>query len=218
MSHPSPAAFRTALAAHQCVDMPALPGRRNDRLTGVLLPLVWRPDPVCIATVRARSLSQHAGEVCFPGGRPDAADVDLRATALREAHEELGIHAAEILGELSSIPLYTSEYRLKPFVARIDEQRLRPNPDEVAAVLHFTLAELLARPHVDAIGYQHEGVEGLSPVFASGEHLMFGATAHCFYELLVVAAPLFGCEAPPLEKGRYSWRDVLPAELAPRDA
>ena len=36
----------------------------------------------------------------------------MRATALREANEEIGLEGAEVLGELSSIPLYTSDYRL----------------------------------------------------------------------------------------------------------
>lgn len=211
----TPDQLREALAAHATVDMPALPGRRNHLWSGVLVPIVWNPDPVCIATVRTATLSKHAGEVCFPGGRPDPDDDDLRATALREAHEELGIADAEVLGGLSSIPLYTSDYRLSPYVARIEDTPLTPNPSEVDRVLRFPIEGLVMASHVDALAYLRDGVEGLSPIFESDGHIMFGATAHSFYELLMVVAPLFGTTVPPLKKSSRTWSDVLPASQAP---
>jgi 8-oxo-dGTP pyrophosphatase MutT (NUDIX family) len=200
---------RAALAVHPRLDVPALPGRKNDRETGVLVPLVWSPEPVCVLTVRAAHLRHHAGEVAFPGGVPDASDADLSATALREAAEELGITGARVLGELSSIPLYTSDYRLRPFVAEVPPGELRPNPDEVAAVLLVPVAEMLARPHVDAIPWDVGGVAGMSPVFQLDGHVLYGATAHSFYELLLVLAPLFGAEPQPLRPTGIRWQDVM---------
>lgn len=214
-SIPTAADFSAALATHQTKAMAALPGRTNHLPTGVLVPLVWAPDPVCIATVRAATLRQHASEVCFPGGRPDEGDADLAHTALREAQEELGIEGARLLGELSSVPLYTSDYRLMPFVAEVPACELVINPDEVAAVLRWRLAEVLTSTHIDAIPWTHEGARSLSPVFEHGAHVMFGATAHTFYELLVVAAPLFDLEPPPLKSGRFSWGDFIPALREP---
>ncbi len=211
MRVPTPDDVERALAAHRPVEMAALPGRTNHLRTGVLVPLVWTTTLTCIATVRAASLRQHAGEVCFPGGRPDDGDDDLTATALREAREELGIRDARILGQLSSIPLYSSDYRLTPFVAEVPPMPLTANEDEVAAVLHVSLAEVMSQSHIEAIPWEHEGVSSLSPVFELGEHLMFGATAHTLYELLVVAAPAFGVAPPPLRAGRYDWGDVIPS-------
>jgi 8-oxo-dGTP pyrophosphatase MutT (NUDIX family) len=157
MTTPSADDYRHAMARHPRLELPALPGRRNHLRTGVLVPLVWRGDDVdCVLTVRSRQLRTHGGEVSFPGGRPEG-DESLDATALREAREELGIAEAEILGELSSVPLYTSDFRLFPFVAAIADAPLTPSPDEVAEVLTVSLGELLARDHFDAIAWDLGG-------------------------------------------------------------
>jgi 8-oxo-dGTP pyrophosphatase MutT (NUDIX family) len=210
MSAPTAAQVRAALDAHPRVHMPALPGRRNHLPSAVLVPMVWRDgEAECIATVRASHLRQHAGEVSFPGGRPDPGDADLAATALREAREELGIDAAEVLGELSSIPLFTSDYRLSPFVAAVPVAPFVPSPDEVEKVLVVPLLPLVAAERILAIPWTFGELQGLSPVFELDGHLMYGATAHTLYELLSVLAPLYGRELPPLEAGPWTWPDVL---------
>ncbi|MEZ4443045.1 MAG: CoA pyrophosphatase [Polyangiaceae bacterium] len=203
--------LRRALAQHDRWDMPALPGHTNHLETGVLVPLVAAgEDLVCLATVRASNLRHHAGEVCFPGGRPEPGDDDLVATALREAEEELGLGGAEVIGPLSSIPLYTSDFRLRPFLAVVPEQPLRPNA-EVAEVLSLSLRGQLRRPHVDAIPWRHPTThhEHLSPVFPVGAHRIYGATAHTFLEVLRLVAPLLGEVVPPLRTGTYDWPDVM---------
>jgi hypothetical protein len=114
-----------------------------------------------------------------------------------------------VLGELSSIPLYTSEYRLRPFVAALAASEFVINREEVSEVLELPLCDWLSRPMIHAIPWHHDGRVHLSPVFEIGTALMFGATAHVFHELLTVAAPLFGLGVPALEPGRYQWQDVL---------
>jgi 8-oxo-dGTP pyrophosphatase MutT (NUDIX family) len=212
---PTPTArdLRRALARHRLVEVPALPGRRNHIRTGVLVPLVFEPSPVAVVTQRSTALAEHAGEICFPGGRPEPGDRDLQHTALREAHEELGITGAEVLGRLSAIPLYTTDYRLVPFVAAIPTQPLVPAAGEVAAVLRLELAEVLSRPAIEGIPYELYGHRGLSPVFEVEGRRMYGATAHSFLELLQVVAPLFGREGPPpLRETGLTWADLgLPA-------
>lgn len=203
-----PEALRAALAAHRPTDYPALPGRTNHLRAGVLVPLVWRPEPVAILTLRPAHL-RHGGEVSFPGGKPEPQDLDLVDTALREAREELGLTGAAVLGRLSSIPLFTSDFRLEPWVAVAPEQALAPSPDEVEEVLFVALRDELARPAIDAVPYTLEGREALSPVFYPGGHVLYGATAHAFLELLEVAAPLFGLPVPPLVPGRLGWGDLL---------
>jgi 8-oxo-dGTP pyrophosphatase MutT (NUDIX family) len=94
---------------------------------------------------RPMSMPTHAGHLAFPGGRPDDADVDPVATALREAEEEVGIppEDVQILGFLP--PVDTVQYSLPviPVVGLLDAvPRLRPSPREVDAVLEPSLAEL----------------------------------------------------------------------------
>lgn len=190
--------------------MAALPGRTNHLKSGVLLPIQWQDDELTIiATVRAAHLRAHAGEVCFPGGRPEEGDASLEQTALREAREELGIDDAEVLGTLSSIPLYTSDFRLFPFVARTASS-LTINAGEVAEVLRISLRETIARPHIEALAWEADGMSALSPIFRTGDHVMYGATAHVFHELLIVVASVLGVPMPPMQTCELTWADVLP--------
>lgn len=203
-----PEALRAALAAHARVDYPALPGRTNHLRAAVLVPLVWRPDPVAILTLRPAHL-KHGGEVSFPGGKPEPQDLDLVDTALREAREEVGLTGAQVLGRLSSIPLFTSDFRIEPFVAAVPDRPLTPHAGEVEQVLYLGLREVFDAPEIAAVPYVLEGEDELSPVFYPGGHVMYGATAHAFLELLQVAAPLFGRAVPPLVPGRLGWGDLM---------
>ena len=62
----------------------------------VLVPLFLNADgePSVVLTRRREDLRRHPGEISFPGGRQDPEDTNLSATALREAHEEIGLDPA----------------------------------------------------------------------------------------------------------------------------
>ena len=206
----SPEDVRDALARHVPVDFPALPGRTNHLRAAVLVPVSWAPEPTLVMIERAPEMRHHAGEIAFPGGRPEPEDPTLEATALREAREELSITDARVLGALSTVPLYTSDYRLAPFVAHVSDSPLHPDPAEVARVLHVSLQPLLESPYVEALPWMHDGREVLSPIFdLGGSRPCYGGTAHVLYELLEVLAPLAGRPAPPLRALGRTWQDVL---------
>ena len=75
-----------------------------------------------VFTKRRDDLKRHAGEISFPGGRRDAGDADLTATALREAQEEIGLppDAVEIVGALPPTPTFVTNYAIYPFVGLIE--------------------------------------------------------------------------------------------------
>lgn len=207
---PTPEEIGQALAGWRWTELPALPGRTNHHRAGVLVPLVWEDGGriLAILTLRSARLARHAGEVAWPGGRPEPEDADLLATALREAREEVGARSLAVLGRLSSMPLYTSDFRLEPFVARV-APGLLPDGQEVARLLPVDLGALLAAPAIDALPWDWQGVRHLSPIWElePGTRL-FGATAHVLLELLTAVAPRFGVAVPPLRPGRFSWADV----------
>ena len=117
------------------------------RATAVLVPLYEHDGEVhVVLTRRAWHLRSHAGDVSFPGGAHDPEDVDLLATALREAEEEIGLDpgTVEVIGELDHMATVSSDAFIVPFVGLLlGRPTLRPHPGEVAAVLEVPLAELL---------------------------------------------------------------------------
>jgi 8-oxo-dGTP pyrophosphatase MutT (NUDIX family) len=151
----------------------------------VLVPLFLTGDEVhVVLTKRRDDLRRHAGEISFPGGRQDPEDADLCATALREAHEEIGLapDGVELVGALQPTPTIATGYAVYPFVGLIEPgQSWRPAEAEVAEVLEFPLAALHA-------GYGRRrmlrrGVPFRTDTYVVGEHLVWGATARMLADL-----------------------------------
>ncbi len=112
----------------------------------VLVGLVERPGgPSVLLTERAEHLRDHAGQVCFPGGRIEQGDSSVSAAALREAEEEIGLEPAkvEVLGSLAPYDTITG-FRMHPVVGWIlPPVELRPDRYEVADVFEVPLAFVL---------------------------------------------------------------------------
>jgi 8-oxo-dGTP pyrophosphatase MutT (NUDIX family) len=154
----------------------------------VLLPLYgWPHEPGLVFTERRADMRRHAGEISFPGGRVDDADADLAATALREAHEEIGLDpsAVEIGEQLPTAGTFVTGYRIHPFVGRIPhpgELNLTPNPAEVETVLTLSLDVL-------SEGYAmrrliRRGVPIHTPTYEVEGQMIWGATARILGNLL----------------------------------
>jgi 8-oxo-dGTP pyrophosphatase MutT (NUDIX family) len=205
MLTPSDVALR--LAARAWVEHPALPGRTNHLRAGVAVPLRFGPQGGVEAwcTLRPRGLRRHGGEISFPGGGPEAQDVDLEATARRELMEEVGVPAARALGRLSSVPVFTSEWRLEPFVLELADGDPRPDPVEVERVYALPLDPYLRGAPVEGLRVDRFGAEVVMPLFRVDGLVIFGATAIVLWELLEA---LCGAR-PPLEAGDLRWADVL---------
>ncbi len=91
------------------------------RPAGVLIPVIDHTDTWSVLlTQRAAELTQHAGQVSFPGGSMEEADADIIETALRETREEIGIVEAEIsvVGYLPPMPTITG-FAVTPVVGLI---------------------------------------------------------------------------------------------------
>jgi 8-oxo-dGTP pyrophosphatase MutT (NUDIX family) len=94
---------------------------------------------------RTEDGTAHSGQVALPGGKPNASDADLAQTALREAHEEMGValDQVEVFGQLDDYVTITG-FCISPFVGWITGAfEPRADPREVARVFCAPLSLFL---------------------------------------------------------------------------
>lgn len=165
---------------------PSMPYRH----AAVLVPIVVRENGIAVLmTQRAAHLRDHSGQVAFPGGKIEEGDASPIEAALREAHEEIGLHpkAVRPLGYLDPY-LSATAFLVTPVVGLVAENtRLRLNPDEVADAFEVPLRFLMdpARFHVRSREWQ--GRTRFFYAIPYGERLIWGVTAgivHNLYERL----------------------------------
>ncbi len=74
-----------------------------------------------VLVARADDGGQHGGQLGLPGGKPEAGDADLQATALREAEEEVGLdpETVEVIEALPPFETRRTNWRVHPFLARV---------------------------------------------------------------------------------------------------
>lgn len=155
--------------------------------SAVLAPLYeYEGEVFVVLTRRSWDLRAHKGEVSFPGGRQDPGET-LWETAVREAWEEIDLdrESIERIGELDHLATITSRSFIVPYVGVLPGRPdLTPNDDEVDAILHVPLAELL-----DPSIYREErwGIGGVSrPIhfFELVGDTLWGATGAMMVDLL----------------------------------
>jgi 8-oxo-dGTP pyrophosphatase MutT (NUDIX family) len=162
-----------------------LDGRRAD-LAGlvftpaaVLVPVLARPEPTVLLTRRADTLTRHAGQIAFPGGRVDPSDADPAATALREAAEEVGLRPGHVvpLGLLDTYRTGTG-YAITPLVALIDPA-FEPVPQaaEVAETFEVPLAFLMDPGNHQTHTREWNGQSRRYHAMPWGTRYIWGATA-----------------------------------------
>jgi 8-oxo-dGTP pyrophosphatase MutT (NUDIX family) len=161
---------------------------RSPAAASVLVPLVLRDELCVLLTLRTDHLNDHPGQISFPGGRAEPTDADAVATALREAHEEIGLEAA-FVDVLGSMPTYTTGtgFVVTPVVALVDPGfTLHADPFEVAEVFEVPLAFLMnpANHHRHAIEIDGVRREFFSMPWTGGNgdgqprrYFIWGATA-----------------------------------------
>jgi 8-oxo-dGTP pyrophosphatase MutT (NUDIX family) len=136
-------------------------------------------------TLRPETMMAHAGQISLPGGEIEPGETS-QAAALRELEEELGVPATsvEILGSLSPLYVFVSNFLVTPWVAMAAKPiAFRPNPGEVAEVLDASVA-WLADPANHGVSQYHRGdLEFSAPHFSWGEHRIWGATGMILGEL-----------------------------------
>lgn len=158
----------------------------DPRAAAVLMPLVARDEGLSVLlTQRADHLSDHAGQVSFPGGRREPDDANAIATALREAQEEVSLapERVEILGALPDY-LTGTGFRVTPVVGLVHPPfTVTADTLEVAEIFEVPLAFVMNPANHEVRVLQWEG--GERRFFAmpyprpgtGGHYFVWGATA-----------------------------------------
>jgi 8-oxo-dGTP pyrophosphatase MutT (NUDIX family) len=136
--------------------------------------------------VRPAHMPSHAGQVSLPGGAIEPGETAQEA-ALREYAEELGasIDDLELLGSLSPIYLFASNYLVTPWVAFSRQTpRFAPNPGEVATLLEVPLTHLRDPANFDAIEHTQRGLSFSAPSYLFQGEQIWGATSMILSELV----------------------------------
>jgi len=161
---------------------------RHPAHASVLIPLVLRDEPTVLLTRRTDHLTDHPGQISFPGGRAEPEDADAVATALREAHEEIGLVPSEV-EVLGTLPIYTTvtAFIVTPVVGLLQPGfELMPDPFEVAEVFEVPLAFIMNPAHhrrhvVDFAGVRREFLsipwQGVDERGEPQRYFIWGATA-----------------------------------------
>ena len=115
----------------------------------VLLPLYNRDGQDHIVFIkRTETVSEHKGQISFPGGSHEDSDGTMLDTALRESHEEIGLKPGdvEVLGELDDEITTTSNFIVTPFVGMMPwPYRFIKNEIEVDEVIEVPIPALLEK-------------------------------------------------------------------------
>ena len=136
--------------------------------------------------LRSADLRAHAGQIAFPGGAEEPGDADIVATALREAHEEVGLQPdnVEVLGVLPPFLTAVSRLWLTPVVGlQRAPWTVVPDRTEVAESFRIDLATLLVAPHT-VRDIPRAGKSRDVHFYEVGSRVIWGVSAVILHELL----------------------------------
>ena len=152
---------------------------------------LFYPDPLgkthFVMIRRSDDRGVHARQIAFPGGSVAPHDVDLKATALRECEEEVGIERTqiEVVCALSQVYIPPSHYWVQPYIAYMNtEPKFTPQTLEVDEILQVPLHEFLQEDIISQQLIKTSYAGNIEvPTFRLQGHLVWGATAMMLSEV-----------------------------------
>ena len=154
----------------------------KNKLAAVLI-IIYGDKPEILMTKKPITLTQHGGEISFPGGKISEIDDDLLDTALRETKEETGLKILRdnVIGQLKQVTTLNSGFTIIPFVCMLDSiGRLVPN-SEVDSFIHIPLLPFLETLEND-LDPKHNSIQEMY-TYTFEKNLIWGASARMLKQI-----------------------------------
>lgn len=145
----------------------------------------------CILIRRPSYEGAHGGQICFPGGKRDADDLDLEYTARRECVEEIGLphNHAHLIQPLTEVFIPVSKFLVQPYVFFCETlPDLIPDAREVEEIISFDVFDLIRNQAFQRTSIPLQTGMTLKdiPYFDIHGHIVWGATAMMLAEMKVL--------------------------------
>lgn len=186
-----------AAAQWKFAPSPARKGWRPDdtpatarRAAALILLYPGEHGPSFPLTVRRDDLPHHPGQISLPGGALDPGE-DPAAGALREAHEEIGIHSKDVrlIGQMSSLWVIVSNFLVYPFIGITDARpEFRAHPGEVSELIEAPISTFMTAANIGLEDKIRDGMRVRYPYFNVEGHHVWGATGMMLSELSEILA------------------------------
>lgn len=163
-------------------------GTKNPRKAAVMM-LFYPKNLIThlVLIIRNSYPGVHSSQIAFPGGKMEAEDIDYKETALRETHEEIGIHPSKItvLKAFTEIYIPPSNFLVHPFFGYSEEElSFELQVEEVAGIVELPLSEFMDDGIVINKTMSTSYSKSIDvPCFKVNEHYIWGATAMMMSEL-----------------------------------
>ena len=174
------------------------PGQAAPIAAAVLIPVIARQTPTILFTRRTEHLARHSGQISFPGGRSEPADLSPVQTALRETMEETGI-APSFVSIAGYLPRYRTGtgFDIAPVVGVVAPGfALVPDTSEVAEIFEVPLAFFLDPANAKTGSRDMAGRARRFHVFEPEGHYIWGITAALLFDFAGLARAAHAMPSP----------------------
>ena len=160
----------------------------NPKIASVMMLLYPKNEKThLVLIVRNSYAGVHSAQIAFPGGKYELSDANFQHTALRETHEEIGIHPneIEIIREFTSLYIPPSNFKVHPFLGICKEEiEFVLDPIEVVDIIELSLKDFLSDELQICAEVNTSYAKIIeTPAYKIQNHIVWGATAMMLSEL-----------------------------------